>query len=98
MQCFCSLLGIGRRRFYKLRDGDPDLRTQASGQVPKSCPKQDEVDDFFRDLYQSAAEPLATGVVVSDEILAPCSSFIRIVFWMRIKSNTQTELDFPLWC
>ena len=96
VQCFCSLLGIGRRRFYKLRDGDPDLRTQASGQVPKSCPKQDEVDDFFRDLYQSAAEPLATGVAVSDEILAPCSSFIRIVFWMRIKSNTQTELNFPL--
>ena len=33
---------------------------------------------------------------MSDEILAPCSSFIRIVFWMRIKSNTQTELTFPL--
>ena len=74
-QCFCSLLGIGRRRFYKLRDGDPDLRTQASGQAPKSCPKQDEVDDFSETCTSQLQSPwlLELWCLMRSLLLAPLS-------------------------
>ena len=59
IEAFCRLLGMSRKRFYKLVNGEADLRTKESGTRPTFCPKQAQVDEFFRDLYQSAAEPLA---------------------------------------
>ena len=70
VQCFCSLLGIGRRSYYRMVHGEPDMRKSESGRVPRNCPQQAQVEVFFRDLYQSAAEPLATGLVLTDELLA----------------------------
>ena len=69
VESFCRLLGMSRKRFYKLVNGEPDLRTKESGTRPTFCPKQAQVDEFFRDLYQSAAEPLAVGLHFSDELI-----------------------------
>ena len=69
VESFCRLLGMSRKRFYKLVNGEPDLRTKESGTRPTFCPKQAQVDEFFRDLYQSAAEPPAGGLHFSDELI-----------------------------
>ena len=73
VNAFCSLLGICKR-FYKLIHGEPDLRTKESGVAPRFSPQQARVDEFFRDLYQAAAEPLAAGAVTNSENLASWAS------------------------
>ena len=90
IEAFCRLLGMSRKRFYKLVNGEADLRTKESGTRPTFCPKQAQVDEFFRDLYQSAAEPLAVGLHYSDELIVTwllyslfsiCSSNFLFFFW-----------------
>ena len=77
VESFCRLL-----RFYKLVNGEPDLRTKESGTRPTFCPKQAQVDEFFRDLYQSAAEPLAVGLHFSDELIdLLCLQFTMFAFF-----------------
>ena len=87
VESFCRLLGMSRKRFYKLVNGEPDLRTKESGTRPTFCPKQAQVDEFFRDLYQSAAEPLAVGLHFSDELIVAwlhllCLQFTMFAFFL----------------
>ena len=58
---FCRLLGVSKKTFYKMIFGQPDMRRKESGAKPTFCPQQAKVDEFLRDIYQSAAEPLAIG-------------------------------------
>ena len=73
---------MSRKRFYKLVNGEPDLRTKESGTRPTFCPKQAQVDEFFRDLYQSAAEPLAVGLHFSDELIVAWLHLLCLQFTM----------------
>ena len=82
VESFCRLLGMSRKRFYKLVNGEPDLRTKESGTRPTFCPKQAQVDEFFRDLYQSAAEPLAVGLHFSDELIVAWLHLLCLQFTM----------------
>ena len=86
IEAFCRLLGMSRKRFYKLVNGEADLRTKESGTRPTFCPKQAQVDEFFRDLYQSAAEPLAVGLHYSDEL---------IVAWLLYSLFFNLFIQFP---
>lgn len=74
---FCRLLGISKKRFYKMIYGEPDLRRKECGNKPTFCPQQAKVDEFFRDIYQSAAEPLAIGLEGSSSSV--CVSWIYLV-------------------
>lgn len=86
---FCRILGISRKRFYKLIYGEPDLRRTESGTKPAFCPQQAKVDEFFRDIYQSAAEPLAIGLHRNDSSV--CVSWICLAviyfFWQLLSFN-----------
>ena len=44
IESFCRVLGMSRKRFYKLVNGGPDLRTKESGTRPTFCPKQTQVN------------------------------------------------------
>ena len=59
---FCRLIGVSRKTFYKMIFGQPDMRRKESGAKPIFCPQQAKVDEFLRDIYQSAVEPLAVGL------------------------------------
>ena len=63
---FCKMLGIGRRHFYRLAHGVPDLRRSCSGMQPRAAEKSAQVDMFLRHLYESAAEPLPKAIENGD--------------------------------
>ena len=52
---FCHIFGMTRRSLYKKVRGIPDKRSLPQC---RSIPKTSNVDLFFRQLYESAAEPI----------------------------------------
>ena len=74
---FCRLLGVSKKTFYKMIFGQPDMRRKEPGAKPTFCPQQAKVDEFLRDIYQSAAEPLAIGFHSSSDSI--CVSWLCLI-------------------
>ncbi len=90
VKCLQAILGIGCRAFYKKCNGRPDMRKFPRPRAP-GCPQSMIVDQFFCELYCSAAERLPEVAAplhdVDAEISAnqgscdPCSEPLMFLDW-----------------
>jgi len=74
VQAFCKLLPVGAHKLYKGVKMALDMRRSMPGcaKQVRPCPQRQVSDNFFIDLYRSAAEPLPTDFTLSgvDQLMA----------------------------